>query len=113
MFELDSIPPELNGSVRRGVLLGLVLHLFQILLVPGIVILFDMFYPHDQLPDLAGLLCSFYAWSVTQFLYLGPAAWLAFRKGDSETGKGILLVGAVGVLINGTCDALFFGATHR
>jgi hypothetical protein len=112
MFELESTRPKPNGSVGRGVFLGLVLHLFQILLVPAVAILFGLFYPHDQ-PGLAGLLFSFYAWSVTQFLYLGPATWLAFRKGDSETGKGILLVGAVGVLINGTCDALFFGATHR
>lgn len=113
MFELESTTPKPNGSVGRGILLGLVLHLFQILLVPGIVILFDLFYPHGELPDLAGLLCSLYAWSVTQFLYLGPAAWLEFRKGNSETGKGILLVAAVGVLINGTCDALFFRAPHR
>ena len=113
MFELESTRPKPNGSVGRGVFLGLVLHLFQILVVPVILVLFSIFYPAHQEPGLAGLLLCIYAWSVTQFLYLGPAAWLAFRKGDSDTGKGILLVGAVGVLINGTCDVLFFGGTHR
>jgi hypothetical protein len=113
MFELESTRPKPHGSVGRGVFLGLVLHLFQILVVPIILVLFEVFYPHDQEPGAAGLIFCSYVWSVTQFLYLGPAAWLAFRKGDSDTGKGILLVGAVGVLINGTCDALFFGGTHR
>ena len=56
----------------------------------------------------AGLLFCFYAWSVTQFLYLGPAAWLAYRKGQRETSKGFLIVAAVGVLINGACDAFIF-----
>jgi hypothetical protein len=113
MFELESIPPNLHGSVGRGVFLGLVLHLFQILVVPVILILFDVFYPAHKEPGAAGLLFCIYAWSVTQFLYLGPAAWLAYRKGQTETGKGFLIVAAVGVLINGTCDALFFGAAHR
>ena len=108
MSEFESIPPKLDGSVGLGVLLGLLLHLMQFLVVPGITFLFDVFYPPAKEPRAAGFLFSFYAWSVTQFLYLGPAAWLAYRKGQRETGKGLLLVAAVGVLINGACDALFF-----
>ncbi len=108
MFELESTPPKPNGSVGRGVFLGLVLHLFQILVVPVILVLFDIFYPASKEPGAAGLLFCVTAWSVTQFLYLGPAAWLAYRKGQPETGKGFLIVAAVGVLINGSCDALIF-----
>jgi hypothetical protein len=110
MFELESTRPKPHGSVGRGVFLGLVLHLFQILVVPVIFVLFSIFNPDQQEPGLAGLLLCIYAWSVTQFLYLGPAAWLAYRKGQRETGKGLLIVAAVGILINGACDASFFGA---
>ena len=106
MSEFESIPPKLAGSVGRGVLLGLLLHLLQFLVIPGTTFLFGVFYPQDKQPFFAGLLFSSFAWSVTQFLYLGPAAWLAYRKGQRETGKGLLIVAAVGVLINGACDAL-------
>jgi hypothetical protein len=113
MFEFESSPPKPHGSVGRGVFLGVVLHLFQILVVPVILVLFSIFYPASKEPGAAGLLFCVTAWSATQFLYIGPAAWLAFRKGLPETGKGILIVAAVGVLINGACDASFFGAAHR
>lgn len=106
MSDSEDVPAESEGSVAKGVLLGLLLHLFQFLLVPGIEFLFGVFYPQDKEPLAAGLLFSAYAWSVTQFLYLGPAAWLAFRKGERGTGKGLLIVGGVGVLLNGACDAL-------
>jgi hypothetical protein len=105
--EFESLSPQLEGSVGRGVALGLLLHLLQFLVVPGIKFLFSVFYPQDQLPLAAGLLFCSFAWSVTQFLYLGPAVWLAYRKSQRETGKGILIVAAVGVLINGACDAFF------
>jgi hypothetical protein len=98
-------PPD-AGSVGRGVGLGLLLHLLQIVIVPGTTLLAGAFYPRDKEPLAAGLLFSAYAWSLTQFLYLGPAAWMAFRRGQRETAKGLLIVGAIGILINGGCDAL-------
>lgn len=106
MSDSESIPAEFKGSLAKGVLLGLLLHLLQILVVPGIAFLFDVFYPPDKEPIAAGLLFSAYAWSITQLLYLGPATWLAFRSGERETGKGLLIVAAVGILLNGACDAL-------
>jgi hypothetical protein len=109
MSEFESIPPKLEGSVGYGVLLGLLLHLLQFLVVPGIAFLYGVFYPRDKEPWAVAVLFCIFAWSVTQFLYLGPAAWLAYRKGQRETGKGLLIVAAVGVLINGACDAFFRG----
>lgn len=101
-----TILAEPQGSVGRGVGLGLLLHLLQIVIVPGTMLLADAFYAQDKEPLAAGLLFSVYAWSLTQFLYLGPAAWMAFRRGQRETAKGLLIVGAIGILINGACDAL-------
>lgn len=105
MSDVENIPAERKGSVTTGILRGLSLHVFQILLVPAIVFLFGLFYPQDKEPLAAGQFFSIYAWGVTQFLYLGPAAWLAFRKGERETGKGLLILAGVGVLLNGACDA--------
>jgi len=105
MSDVENIPAKWEGSVKTGVLRGLSLHLFQGLLVPAIIFLFGLFYPHDKEPLLAGFIVSAYAWGVTQFLYLGPAAWLAFRKGERETGKGLLILAGIGVLLNGACDA--------
>jgi hypothetical protein len=108
MSDSQSIAAPYQGSVPKGVLLGLLLHLLQFLLVPGIGLLLGVFYP-DKEPLAAAYLISAYAWSVTQFVYLGPAAWLAFRRGERETGKGLLIVAAAGILLNGGCDAWVFG----
>lgn len=105
MSDPESIPGEFKGSVAKGVLLGLLLHLLQFLVVPGIAFLFNVFYSQDKEPIAAGLLFCAYAWSITQLLYLGPATWFAFRRGERETGKGLLIVAALGILLNGACDA--------
>jgi hypothetical protein len=95
---LGNIPAKSEGSVGVGIGLGLLLHLLQLAVVPAISILYN-----------PGLLFSVYAWGLTQFLYLGPAIWLAYHKGQRETAKGLLIVAGIGVLINGACDALVFG----
>ncbi len=110
MSDAENMPAKFKGSVGKGLLLGLLLHFLQFLVVPGIEFLFRVFYPQDQEPLAAGLLFSAYAWSVTQFLYLGPAVWLAFRKGEPETGKGLLIIAGLGVLLNGACDVRAFHA---
>lgn len=43
------------------------------------------------------------------FVYLGPAAWVAYRKGQPKTGKGFLLLGGFGVLMN----AIWLAAVFR
>jgi hypothetical protein len=95
--------------VTRGVLIGFLLHLWQVVLIPAMATIAGMIHrakPNDL--DVAGLMFALGTWSVTQFVYLGPAAWIASRKGDKETAKGMMLLAAVGVLLNGACDALLF-----
>jgi hypothetical protein len=95
---LGNIPAKSEGSVGVGIVFGLLLHLLQLLVVPGITVFYN-----------PGLLFAAYAWGLTQFLYLGPAIWLAYRFGQRETANGLLIVAGVGVLLNGACDALIFG----
>jgi hypothetical protein len=109
-----NIPAKSDGSVGLGIGFGLLLHLLQLLVVPGIAVLYGVLYPRTPYSGLAALLLSAYAWGLTQFLYLGPAIWLAYHKGQRETAKGFLIVAGVGVLLNGACDALVFRAlSHR
>jgi hypothetical protein len=108
MFELESAPPTPEGSVRRGVFLGMLLDLFQIALFPSILIICEIVYPPYEKPDLVAFMLYFWAWSLTRFLYLGPAAWLAYRRGQPKTGKGFLLVGGFGVLLNAIWLAFVF-----
>jgi len=49
MSDSQSIAAPYQGSVPKGVLLGLLLHLLQFLLVPGIGLLLGVFYPDKNL----------------------------------------------------------------
>jgi len=73
LFQLESTPPKPHGSVGRGVFLGLILDLFQIVLFPSIAIICEIIYPPSKQPFLVALMLYFIAWSLTRFLYLGPA----------------------------------------
>lgn len=84
-----------RGSVARGVGTAILLHFWQLLIIPLFTLL-----------PLAGL--AWLGWSLTQFLYLWPAYLGRHRKGEKETAKGILLVGGLGILLNGACDAILF-----
>jgi len=100
IFQLECTPPRPDGSIGRGIFLGLVLDLFQIVLFPSIAIICEIVYPPSEQPDLVALMLYFYAWSLTRFLYLAPAAWVAYRRGQPKTGLGFLFVGGLGVLLN-------------
>lgn len=108
MFELECTPPRPNGSIGRGVFLGIVLDVFQIALFPSVLILCEIVLPPHEGRDLVAFMLYFYAWSLTRFLYLGPAAWIAYRRRQPETGKGFLLVGGFGVLVNAIWLAAVF-----
>ncbi len=104
----ESTGPSASDSVGRGVFLGLALHLLQIVIVPAITMLGDLFSRPGPEAGLGGLAFAVAAWSLTQFLYIGPAAWWQNRKGKRETAKGMLILAGIGVLLNGGCDALLF-----
>jgi hypothetical protein len=88
-----------RNSVAIGVGLGVLLHSCQIVIVPLLSVV---------IPEL--FVFALMAWSLTQFLYLVPAIVIARRAGRNETAKGLILVAAIGILLNGACDALLFGS---
>jgi hypothetical protein len=100
MLQLECSPPRPGGSVGRGVFLGLVLDLFQIVLFPSIAILCEIIFPSTEKPDLIAIMLYFYAWSLTRFVYPTPAAWIAYRRHQRKTAIGFLIVGGLGVAIN-------------
>jgi hypothetical protein len=100
MLELECTPPRPDGSVGRGVFLGLVLDLFQVVLFPSIAILCEIIFPPSEKPDLIAIMLYFYAWSLTRFVYLAPAAWVAYRRRQRKTAIGFLMVGGFGVVLN-------------
>ena len=83
---------------------------YQLLLIPLITFVVAFFFrPKDDYLGMSGFFFVCMGWSVTQLLYMIPAVVLMRRSGRNEVAKGIIIVAAVGVLINGTCDALLFG----
>jgi hypothetical protein len=113
MLELACTPPRPDGSVGRGVFLGLVLDLFQIALFPIILLLCELIFPPSEKPDLIGFMLYFFAWSLTRLVYLAPAAWVAYRRGQPKTALGFLLLAACGVLLNGIWLAPVLLRSHK
>jgi hypothetical protein len=58
-FELECTPPTPDGSVGRGVGLGLVLDLFQVALFPSVLIICEIVLPPAEKPALVGLMIYF------------------------------------------------------
>jgi hypothetical protein len=97
-----------RDSVSHGVNQGILLHLFQILLVPIFSFTIPLFYSTKGDLGLTGFVFALSAWSLTQFLYIGPAIAIAYRSGSKATAKGLILVASIGILLNGACDALIW-----
>lgn len=83
-----------------GCLLGFGLHVFQLAFV-----LVSEVIPYEG--ETAGLALMFglapFFVGVTQFVYLVPAWIVLRRRGDWEVAKGVVLIGAITLLINATC----------
>ena len=93
---MSEIPQIERGSVGKGIGLAIASHLAQFIIVP--IILFG---------GAGGIVFAMATWGLTQFLYLGPLAWVFHQNGESNTVKGILITAGIGFLLNGACDTLF------
>ena len=101
--------PNGRGSVGRGIGIAIALHFLQLAIIPAATFIAPLIHtvPASDL-GLEGFAVSVFLWGLTQFLYLGPATWIARRDGKTETMKGILIVAGIGILLNGACDSLLF-----
>jgi hypothetical protein len=90
-------------TVGVGARKALLLHLFQIVIIPVINIIASS--SNTRLP-LA--MWAITGWGLTQLLYMVPAIVIAVRAGQKQIAKGVVIVAAIGMLLNGACDAALF-----
>lgn len=85
-----------RNSIGEGIGIGVFFHLCQ----AAILVVLSFVVPGFSFIALVG-------WGVTQLFYMAPAIVIACRAGKNETAKGLILVAAIGFLLNGACDAYF------
>ncbi|HJQ24482.1 MAG TPA: hypothetical protein VKA60_11250 [Blastocatellia bacterium] len=88
---------EDKGTVARGVVLTLLLHLLQL---PMAMLLYVV------RQDWAFFTVIFFG--VSQVLYMIPAILYFRKQGEPQTVKGLIIGASVSFLLNATCTALVF-----
>jgi hypothetical protein len=93
---LKPLPGE-GAGVVRGVLLALILHpvAWTVVGIAGTAI--------DRREGALLVLPFVVLIGVTQWLYLGPAAWLLRRRGRTAAAKGVVIAGGVVTLASSLC----------
>jgi hypothetical protein len=86
-----------RSSISGGVFAGMLLHVVQVpfLLCCGF------------LGIEAGFLAPLFI-GVSQFAYVGPAVWLAGRKGQANAVRGLWIAAGITFLLNATCWGVGF-----
>jgi hypothetical protein len=93
--DLKPEPGEGRG-VARGCLLSLFLHPLALIAIALIGASIDPQGALFVLPFLAFI-------GLTQWIYIGPAAWLLRRRGANAVAKGVLIAGCLVMLTNTLC----------
>jgi len=93
---------EDKGTVARGVVLTLLLHLLQL---PIAMVLYFVN------PAWAFFTVIFFG--VSQVVYMIPAILYFRRQGEPETAKGLIIGASVSFLLNATCTALVFSSLSQ
>ncbi len=106
-----SAPPSGQGRmVLLGMLLTLLLHLIQLPLAGGLGLLVSLWRRNIGVVFYMSPL----AIGVTQLIYLIPAILIARARGHRGLMKGLLIGGALTLLLNGLCFGYFlFGFGGR
>jgi hypothetical protein len=93
-----------KGSIRGGLALTLVLHLFFQVLAVFFLIL--TMVPGEEGPGLAIYPPMFIG--LSQLVYMIPATLIFRRRGDTRTAKGLIIGAAFTFILNSTCNGLLF-----
>jgi hypothetical protein len=91
MLESACTPPRPDGSVGRGVFLGMVLDLFQIALLPSIVIICELVYPPSQQARLACVHALFLCLEPYAVSLLGPGSLDSISSRAAQNGPRIFV----------------------
>ena len=92
-----------KGSIRAG--LGLTL-LFHFVVQVSLLFILGTIVTGERGLEL-GILPVMYI-GLSQLVYMIPAAWIARRKGETETAKGLIVGASLTFLLNAACNGLVF-----
>ena len=90
---------QYKGSVGRGVVLTLLLHLLQIP-IGLVLILVPSVFPY----------IAFFFIGLSQCVYMIPAILYFSKTGETETVKGLIIGASITFLLNATCTVIVFSS---
>jgi len=92
-------------EVAKGCLFTGMYHVIAIVILCGLSVLL----PLGPLERLAGIFVVLLG--VTQFVYMGPAIYYAYQRGDTNVAKGLIIGAAITFVLYGACWALEYRDT--
>ena len=92
-----------KGSIWAG--LGLTL-LFHFVVLVSLLFILGTIVSGERGLEL-GILPVKYI-GLSQLVYMIPAIWIARRKGETETAKGLIIGASITFLLNAACNGLVF-----
>ena len=97
------VAEQSKGSIWAG--LGLTL-LFHFVVLVSLLFILGTVVSGERGLEL-GILPVMYI-GLSQLVYMIPAIWIARRKGETETGKGLIIGASTTFLLNAACNGLVF-----
>jgi hypothetical protein len=102
----DVPSPPINDSIGRGVLLTIALQILFIVAVPLLTL--GLMSAVSYRGRAVGMPFTLFRWwGIAQWAALIPLCALQARKGNRMTMYGILITGAIGLLLNTACSSAF------
>jgi hypothetical protein len=90
-----------KGTIRGGMLLGILFHALQIPICALVVAAVYMTYPDSW--DVSLGFAPLFLIGISQLVYMVPAIVYQFMKGRSENGKGLIVAASITFLLNAGC----------
>jgi len=97
------VAEQSKGSIWAG--LGLTL-LFHFVVLVSLLFILGTVVSGERGLEL-GILPVMYI-GLSQLVYMIPAIWIARRKGETETAKGLIIGASITFLLNAACNGLVF-----
>ena len=96
------------GSVRKGVLITILLHLLQIIVGPAVFFVSMWLLPAKANQySIASLMLALGGYGITQLIYMIPAIMKFKKRGEQRTVQGLILGAGITFLVCAACDGSF------
>lgn len=97
------------GSVRKGVLLTILLHLLQIIVGPAVFFVSMWLLPNKgNQYGVGSFVLALGGYGITQMIYMIPAIMRFRKRGEQLTVQGLIIGASVTFLICAACDGSLF-----